>query len=278
MRRMMRSMLAGSTLLLGSAAFVGPLVTPSAVQASTAAVEKLWEGFSAPTGIARASDGTVYVSNWSGGMVECMTPDGSRSVLVDGVASPAGIAVDGEGSVFVSAYSGDHIIRVGLDGSTARVVEGLATPAGIAFTKDGRLLVANRASGEILSVDLASGERRVVASGLSLPVGVVEMADGSIVASQYGGRVTRVLPDGSVSELGESFSRPGVGILAAGADAVFVIDNGASLVRRVAFDGAPQVVADGLEGSAVALGRGGEGELLVGTWGSGAVYRVKLQD
>lgn len=274
----MRSMLAGGTLLVGSATLVSSVILPATTHAGTVAVEKLWDGFSAPTGIARAPDGTVYVSNWSGDTVERIAPDGSRSVLVDGVASPSGIAVDGEGSVYVAAYSGDHIIRVGLDGSTTRVVEGLATPAGIAFTKDGRLLVANRASGEILSVDLASGERRVVASALSLPVGVVEMADGSIVASQYGGRVTHVRPDGSVSELGESFSRPGVGILAAGADAVFVIDNGASLVRRVAFDGTSQVVADGLEGSAVALSYGGEGELLVGTWGAGAVYRVRLQD
>jgi hypothetical protein len=48
----------------------------------------------------------------------------------------------------------------------------------------------------------------MVARGLSLPVGVVEMPDGSIVSSQYGGRVTRILPDGKVQELGQSFNRP----------------------------------------------------------------------
>ena len=114
----------------------------------------------------------------------------------------------------------------------------------------------------------------MVARGLSLPVGVVEMPDGSIVSSQYGGRVTRILSDGMVQELGQSFNRPGVGILADGDDAVLVIDNGASVVRRVSFDGQSSVVVDGLSGSAVALGRAANGDLLVGTWGSGNIYRV----
>ena len=85
---------------------------------------------------------------------------------------------------------------------------------------------------------------------------------------------TRILPDGKVQELGQSFNRPGVGILADGDDAVLVIDNGASVVRRVSFDGQSSVVVDGLSGSAVALGRAANGDLLVGTWGSGNIYRV----
>jgi virginiamycin B lyase len=180
--------------------------------------------------------------------------------------SPAGIATDATGAVFVSSYSGDIIVRVGPDGKRKTVADGLSTPTGIAFARDGRLLVANRSSGEIVALDTKTGNRTVVARGLSLPVGVVEMPDGSIVSSQYGGRVTRILSDGMVQELGQSFNRPGVGILADGDDAVLVIDNGASVVRRVSFDGQSSVVVDGLSGSAVALGRATNGDLLVGTW------------
>ena len=168
--------------------------------------------------------------------------------------------------MFVSSYSGDIIVRVGPDGKRKTVADGLATPTGIAFARDGRLLVANRSSGEIVALDTKTGYRAVV--------GVVEMPDGSIVSSQYGGRVTRILSDGMVQELGQSFNRPGVGILADGDDAVLVIDNGASVVRRVSFDGQSSVVVDGLSGSAVALGRAANGDLLVGTWGSGNIYRV----
>ncbi len=232
------------------------------------------DGFNAPTGIATAADGAIYISNWGGGSVERIATDGTRSVFLDKISSPAGIAVDASGGVFVASYAGDTIIRVTPDGARTQIADGLATPTGIAFTKDGRLLIANRRSGEVLSLDLATGERQVRAHSLNLPVGVVEMSDGSIVASQYGGRVTRILPDGATQELGQSFSRPGVGILADGTDAVLVIDNGADVVRRVSFDGQSQVVVDGMKGSAVALGQDRNGHLLVGTWGDGIVYRV----
>ena len=51
---------------------------------------------------------------------------------------------------------------------------------------------------------------------------------------------------------------------------MLVIDNGASVVRRVNFDGQSSVV-DGLSGSAVALGRAANGDLLGGKWGSGNI-------
>lgn len=175
--------------------------SPTVAHADPAVPEKLWDGFSAPTGIATAPDGTVYVSNWGGGTVERISADGARSTVMDGIASPAGIAVDTQGSIFVSSYSGDYVVRLTLDGTRARVAEGLATPTGLAFASDGRLLVANRAAGEILSINLSDGSRRVVARALALPVGVIEMAGGSLIASQYGGRVTHIWPDGSAQEL-----------------------------------------------------------------------------
>ncbi len=254
-----------------------PWATAAALAATTAsakAIEPCFKGFSAPVGIHALENSAVLVSNWGKGTVERLEPNGDRMVFLDNIASPAGIAVDAQGAVFVSSYSGDMIVRVTPDGKRAQVADGLATPTGIAFGRDGRLLIANRSSGEIVALDTRTGRRTVVARGLSLPVGVVEMPDGSIVSSQYGGRVTRVLPNGNLQELGQSFDRPGVGILSDGADAVLVIDNGASVVRRVSFDGRSHIVVDGLSGSAVALGRAADGDLLVGTWGDGNVYRV----
>lgn len=257
-------------IALGTVAIATVLISA----AGAYAIEPFLQGFSAPVGIHAYGGTSLLVSNWSGGTVERVQADGRRSVFLDNIVSPAGIATDATGAVFVSSYSGDIIVRVGPDGKRKTVADGLATPTGIAFARDGRLLVANRSSGEIVALDTKTGYRTVVARGLSLPVGVVEMPDGSIVSSQYGGRVTRILSDGMVQELGQSFNRPGVGILADGDDAVLVIDNGASVVRRVSFDGQSSVVVDGLSGSAVALGRAANGDLLVGTWGSGNIYRV----
>lgn len=246
----------------------------AAMTANARAIEPILQGFSAPVGIHALGDTDLLVSNWGGSTVERVQPDGQRAVFLDNISSPAGIAVDAAGAVFVSSYSGDTVIRIAPDGTRETVADGLATPTGIAFARDGRLLIANRSSGEIVAFDTKTGHRTVVARGLSLPVGVVEMPDGSIVASQYGGRVTRTMSDGKVQELGQSFDRPGVGILADGTDAVLVIDNGTSVVRRVSFDGQSRVVVDGLSGSAVALGRAANGDLLIGTWGGGNVYRV----
>jgi len=53
--------------------------------------------------------------------------------------------------------------------------------------------------------------------------------------------------------------------LADGPEALVVIDNGAGLVRRVAFDGRSEVIAEVFERSAVALGRAGNGDPLIGT-------------
>jgi virginiamycin B lyase len=55
---------------------------------------------------------------------------------------------------------------------------------------------------------------------------------------------------------------------------VVVVDYGASVVRRVTFDGRCSVVADRLAGNAVALGRDLNGKLLIGTWSAGYICRV----
>lgn len=244
------------------------------IVATVMAVEPAYSGFSAPTGIAVAPDGSLFVSNWGGGTVERIAPDGTRHVVASGIQSPAGVALDAQGDLYVAAYSGDYVMRVSANGGQTRVAEGFATPTGIVFSADGRLLVTNRASGEIIAVDPKTGRKQSIANGLSLPVGVVEMRDRSLVVSQYGGRVTRILPDGTKLELGGSFSRPGVGIIADSSDAIMVIDNGADVVRRVTYDGKSEVVVDHLAGSAVALGRAEDGSLLVGTWGAGHLYRI----
>ncbi|WP_420071727.1 virginiamycin B lyase family protein [Yersinia sp. 1252 StPb PI] len=237
--------------------------------------EPLFTGFQSPTAIVTAQDGMTYVSDWSADTVTRISADGRRTILARNIPAASGLALDSAGGLYVSSYSGHYILHIAADGKSRRIAENLATPTGIAFGRNGRLLVANRSSGEILSIDVSTGQAEIVARSLSLPVGVVEMEDGSLVASQYGGRVTRISPDGKHQEMGASFNRPGVGILSDGKDAVFVIDNGANVVRRVTFDGRSTIVVNDLSGSAVALGRGRNADLLVGTWVTGNVYSIR---
>jgi outer membrane protein assembly factor BamB len=121
------------------------------------AIEPFLQGFSAPVGIHAYGDTSLLVSNWSGGTVERVQADGTRSIFLDNIMSPAGIAIDAAGVVYVSSYSGDIIVGVGPDGKRRTVADGLATPTGIAFARDGRLLIANRSSGEIVAFDTKTG-------------------------------------------------------------------------------------------------------------------------
>lgn len=88
MRTAIHSLAVVSTLALTVSAVL-PAFAPAA-HANPATPEKLWDGFSAPTGIAVHSDGAIYVSNWGGGSVEKIASDGVRSTILNGIASPAG--------------------------------------------------------------------------------------------------------------------------------------------------------------------------------------------
>lgn len=242
--------------------------------AVTPQAETVYQGFQSPTAI--VSDGhAVYVSDWSADHIVRIAADGTRRILPDKIAAPAGLALDKNGLLYAASYSGDYILRIDTDGGSERIAENFATPTGIAFARSGELLIANRAAGEIVALNIETGKRRIAASGLSLPVGVTETADGSLVVSQYGGRVTRIMPGGRQHEIGQSFVRPGIGIMTDGTQAVLVADNGAGLVRRVSLDGKEsRPITPKLQGSVVALGRGLHGESLAGAWGSGNIYRI----
>lgn len=255
----------------GTAQSASPSPSPSS-PSPIPSVKKVHEGFQSPVAIV-ASGGALYISDWSADNVIRIGKDGRRRVLAANVPAAAGLAVDARGRLYVASYAGDYIARLDEDGRIVRIAENLATPTGIAFAKNGELLVANRASGQVLAVNVANGAKRRVSEGFDLPVGVVETADGSIVVSQYGGRVTRVLPDGSRQELGQDFVRPGVGIAADGNYAVLVVDNGAGVIRRVDFNGKTDAVTSRLGGNVVALGKGIDGEWLIGAW-DGGIYQL----
>jgi gluconolactonase len=81
------------------------------------------------------------------------------------------------------------------------------------------------------SADEESGmaDIRILASGLRFPEGPVAMADGSVILGEIaGGRVTRVMPDGSKSEIGKAGGGPNG--LALGPDgALYVCNNGGAV-------------------------------------------------
>ncbi len=228
--------------------------------------------FSAPTGIAFDSKGAMYVTNWSGNSVVKINSNGDREIIHSNISSPAGIVIDAEDNIYVSSYGDDYILKIAANGKSQKISEGYHTPTGIAFSNSGNLLITNRSTGEIVSLDLKNGRKEIIANGLSTPVGVTQLADNSLVVSQYSGRLTLIQPNGDKTELGKSFNRPGVGIVAISPSVVAVIDNGADMVRKIDVKTKEvSTLVTSLSG-AVALAYNNN-QYYIGTWGDGSVHR-----
>ena len=240
---------------------------------SMATSTKLASGFNAPTGIAFDSSGVMYVTNWSGSSIVKVKENGEHETFYRGISSPSGIVIDKQDNVYVSSYSGDYILKITPNGQSQKISDGYQTPTGIAFSNDGRLLVTNRSTGEIVSLDLDTKQKTIVARGLTTPVGVTQLADNSLVVSQYSGRLTMIEPNGNKTELGDQFEVPGVGIATISSNVVAVIDNGAGMLRQIDVKTKKVTnLASSLSG-AVALAYY-KNNYYVGTWGDGSVYMV----
>lgn len=233
-----------------------------------------YKGFQAPTGIAVDKNGSLYVSNWSGGTVAKVDSSGRQSVFAGGMGSPAGLAFDGEGNLYVSDYSKNVIYKITSGGKKSTFARGFHTPTGIAFNKAGELLVANRASGEIIKVD-ASGKARPAADGLGTPVGVAEAPDGSLYVTNYGGGIIKVTADGKTRTISGEFGRPGVGIDISRQNIIFAADNGDGCVRTIAPDGTTEIVVRDIEGCVAVTVHADT--LYVGGWNDGTVYAYSIK-
>lgn len=224
----------------------------------------------APTAIAFNLHGDMFISNWSADSIVKITAQGKSEVIYSGIPAPAGLVVDAHNNIYVASYQDNYILKIDNDGNAEKIASDFHTPTGIAWSNKGELLVTNRASGEVISVNIESGEKKVVATKLDLPVGVAQLPNGSLVVSQYSGKLTQINTAGDHKQLGDGFNRPGVGIVPVTDILVAVIDNGAGVVRLVNVDtGEVNLLASDLDG-AVALAYFNH-HYYAGTWGDGKI-------
>ncbi|MBC7859536.1 MAG: NHL repeat-containing protein [Burkholderiaceae bacterium] len=232
-----------------------------------------YDGLSSPVGMAYDATGTLYVANWSSGSVLRFSPQGERTVFASGLSGPAGLAISPKGDVYVSSYNEDLVWRFTSDGARTVFVKGLATPAGLSFDARGRLLIANRRTNQILASQ-PDGKIEVVAEGLQTPVGVVELPNRDLLVSNIAGGISLVSGGKIAKSINTELRSPGPGIVAAGADAVYVVDYGATTVSRINRQGERTIIADGLR-SPVGLAMAPDGSLVVATWGDNAVFQIR---
>ena len=231
------------------------------------------EGLSSPVGMAYDAAGHLYVANWSAGSVLRFAPNGERSVFASGLSGPSGLAVSSKGDVYVASYNEDLVWRFTPNRDKSVFVRGLATPAGLSFDARGRLLIANRRTHQILAAH-PDGRLEVAAEGLQTPVGAVELPNGDLLVSNIAGGISLVSGGRKARTINTELRSPGPGIVAAGADAAYVVDYGGTTVSRVDRQGVRTVIADRLS-SPVGLAVAPDGSLMVATWGANAAFRIR---
>lgn len=267
------------TLIKASVALVAATALPiaRARSADSAAwrleTQPIHDSLGSPVGTAYDRSGHLYVANWSAGTVLRISPSGERSILASGLSGPSGLAISEAGDIFVASYSDDLVWRFTPAGGRTVFVRGLATPAGLSFDAHGRLLIANRRTNQILAA-YPDGRIEVAAEGLQTPVGAVDLPNGDLMVSNIAGGISLVRADRQARTVNTDLRSPGPGIVRAAEDAVYVVDYGGSTVSRIDSQGHRVIVADGLV-SPVGLTMAPGGHLMVATWGSNAIFRIR---
>jgi len=129
-------------------------------------------GLISPEGVAVASDGSVYVSDFLGDRVFKLKPDGRVGVFAgggvdgDGPATkawlnhPAGVALDGAGNLYIADATGGTIRRVDGRGIISTLVD-----AGNVMHAYGLMSVAVDSSGDVWVSEFYGSVHRVDATG-----------------------------------------------------------------------------------------------------------------
>ena len=184
--------------------------------------------FSAPVGLALASDGRVLVADRDNNSIRVISADGSAvaDYATDGLDAPVGLAWATDGRLFVADSGNNRIAVISADGSAVTgYAIGLNNPQGISLASDGRLFVAD------------SGNSRVA----------VISADGNTVSTYAGAGEGDADGSTSTALLGQP-----QGVVIAGRT-VFVADTNNDLLRVVDVSASTVSTFAGLSGSEVVL-------------------------
>lgn len=258
------------------AAFFAFLFLPGGATCAGGLVRMEFNNVNSPTGMVYDKNGSLYVSEWGAGRI-IRIKDGKTSMVLDELESPAGLAFDSAGNLYFAGYGDGNIWIWKGNGKPRVLASGFSAPTGILWNEDKKvLLVANRNAGEVVEVN-ASGNKKVISRGHKTPVGVAQTDDGQLFVSCYGGSVDVIAPNGAMSSVSTGFGTPGVGIVPAGSNSVYVVDYARGNIAHVNSSGLLDIMAKGLT-SPVGLVTMPDENLLVGCWGDNSLKVITIKE
>lgn len=154
-------------------------------------------GFDRPYDIARALDGSLYVSEYKGNRVSVLSADGEWKSYIgakgrgDGqFVGPQNLAVDEAGYLYVTDFGNRRILKFAADGSfvlafgtKTGIFPGLAAPTGVASIKD-EVFVADSGARALARFDRSGNFLGYSSEGaLSYPESVRRSGDDSLIVS-----------------------------------------------------------------------------------------------
>ena len=234
-----------------------------------------------------------------------------REAFIVDLHIPVGMVYDAQGMLYIAEWGTERVGRYDSRGKRTIVTESVGRPSGLAMDDNGTLFiasydrgivyalepgkeprvlasgfsvpagllwsgnilyVANRDAGEIVAVR-ADGSKEIVSNGHRSPVGIARFEDGSLIVSCLNGGIDRIDPNKQVTTINNSLHNPAPGIVQDGEDAVLVADYGGTTVMRIRMDGTATTVAEDFE-TPVGLVRMPNGKLIVADWGQRAAFVI----
>ena len=172
-------------------------------------------GFDRPYDLVRGAGGRMYVTEYRGGRVSILSPQGDwqgyigSKGLGDGMfVGPQNIAADEDGYIYVVDFGNQRISKFDPDGvfvlsfgKKNAYFPGLLSPTGIA-TRNGKIFIADSVAKKIYIFDPNGNYLGLLVEGLSGPESLRFLSDGKLIAADTN-RVLLIDPDSAIiRELG----------------------------------------------------------------------------
>lgn len=161
------------------------------------------EGLDYPVDMIFRPDGYLYVSSQlNNAVLRYDATTGARdlgwSASNASLAGPSGIAFDADGNLYVSGRFSNNVARFASDGTFSAVLGTVSSAFGMTFDAGGNLLVAS-GGGTVQMFSSPGGTpvQSTWAGGLSFPVGIEPVGDGTFLVAEYSAsQVAHLAADG----------------------------------------------------------------------------------